>query len=115
MEYTVERWWNEAKFGLFIHWGLYSLLAGEYDNRKTENIAEWILHDLNIPLPVYRHLACEFDPTGFDAEAIVKLAKETGMKYIVFTSKHHASLNSSIGSLLNGEVSTQLYLEMFER
>ena len=89
MEYTVERWWNEAKFGLFIHWGLYSLLAGEYDNRKTENIAEWILHDLNIPLPVYRHLACEFDPTGFDAEAIVKLAKETGMKYIVFTSKHH--------------------------
>jgi alpha-L-fucosidase len=86
---TTESWWREGKFGLFIHWGLYSILAGEYEGRRTDNIAEWILHDLRIPLPEYRRLAKRFDPAGFDADAIVRLARDAGMKYVVFTTKHH--------------------------
>jgi len=85
----VEPWWSEGKFGLFIHWGLFSLLAGEYRGRRTENIAEWILHDLKIPLAEYRRLAAEFTAPAFDAESIVAMAKRAGMKYVVFTSKHH--------------------------
>ncbi|WP_320129900.1 alpha-L-fucosidase [uncultured Sphaerochaeta sp.] len=89
MEKNVGKWWSEGKFGLFIHWGLYSLLAGEYKNQKTENIAEWIMHDLHIPSKEYEKLATQFNPAHFDADYIVKLAKDAGMKYIVFTSKHH--------------------------
>ena len=89
MKNTVEPWWGDGKFGMFIHWGLYSLLAGGYEGLKTDNIAEWILHDLKIPLSSYRKLANDFRPTHFDADAIVRLAKKSGMKYIVFTSKHH--------------------------
>jgi alpha-L-fucosidase len=89
MEKKVEKWWNEGKFGLFIHWGLYSLLAGEYNGQKTDNIAEWIMHDLHIPPTEYEKLAKQFDPSFFDADSIVQMAKAAGMKYIVFTSKHH--------------------------
>ncbi|HCM25525.1 MAG: hypothetical protein A2Z99_01490 [Treponema sp. GWB1_62_6] len=89
MDDSIEQWWSGGKFGLFIHWGLYSLLAGEYKNQRTENIAEWILHDLRIPLPEYEQLAGQFNPTRFDADSIVKMAKDAGMKYLVFTSKHH--------------------------
>ena len=83
------QWWLDAKFGLFIHWGLYSLLAGEYKGRKTNNIAEWIMHDFQIPPQEYAQIAEQFDPQQFDAEAIVRLAKKAGMGYIVITSKHH--------------------------
>ena len=83
------QWWLNAKFGLFIHWGLYSLLAGEYKGRKTNNIAEWIMHDFQIPPQEYAKIAKQFDPQQFDAEAIVQLAKKAGMGYIVITSKHH--------------------------
>ncbi len=83
------QWWLDAKFGLFIHWGLYSLLAGEYKGRKTNNIAEWIMHDFQIPPEEYEKTAAQFDPQQFDAEAIVRLAKKAGMGYIVITSKHH--------------------------
>ncbi|MBQ7050794.1 MAG: alpha-L-fucosidase [Firmicutes bacterium] len=83
------QWWLDAKFGLFIHWGLYSLLAGEYKGRKTNNIAEWIMHDFQIPAQEYARIAEQFDPQQFDAEAIVRLAKKAGMGYIVITSKHH--------------------------
>jgi alpha-L-fucosidase len=89
MKDTKQQWFKEAKFGLFIHWGLYSILAGEYNGRKTEDIAEWIMNDLNIPVSEYEKLAAQFNPVKFDAEAIVKKAKDWGMKYIVFTSKHH--------------------------
>ncbi len=83
------QWWLDAKFGLFIHWGLYSLMAGEYKGRKTNNIAEWIMHDFQIPPEEYEKTAARFDPQQFDAEAIVQLAKKAGMGYIVITSKHH--------------------------
>lgn len=89
MQDTKQQWFKEAKFGLFIHWGLYSILAGEYKGKKTDRIAEWIMNDLDIPVEEYEKLAAQFNPTEFDADAIVKKAREWGMKYLVFTAKHH--------------------------
>ncbi len=89
MKNTGQQWFKEAKFGLFIHWGLYSVLAGEYKGVKTTRIAEWIMNDLDIPVEEYEKLAEVFCPTEFSAEKIVTLAKSVGMKYIVLTAKHH--------------------------
>ncbi len=89
MKDTKQQWFKDAKFGLFIHWGLYALLAGEYNGKKTDRIAEWIMNDLDVPVEEYEKLASQFNPVEFDAEMIVRKAKEWGMKYIVFTSKHH--------------------------
>lgn len=86
---TKQQWFQDAKYGLFIHWGLYSILAGEYKGKRTDRIAEWIMNDLNIPVEEYEQLARQFNPTAFDADALVKQAKQWGMKYIVFTAKHH--------------------------
>ena len=86
---TKDNWFTQAKFGLFIHWGLYSLLAGEYKGRKTDRIAEWIMNDLDIPVEEYETLAEKFFPESFDADWIVRKAKSWGMKYLVFTAKHH--------------------------
>lgn len=86
---TKQQWFKEAKFGLFIHWGLYAQLAGEWKGKKTPHIAEWIMHTFDIPVEEYEKLANEFNPVNFNAEILVKKAKEWGMKYIVFTSKHH--------------------------
>ncbi len=80
-------WWREARFGLFIHWGLYSIPAGEW-NGKT-NYAEWIRNNAQIPLKVYDKFVDQFNPVKFNAEQWVKMAKDAGMKYIVITSKHH--------------------------
>lgn len=82
-------WWKKDKLGMFMHFGLYSILAGKYEGTQTENIAEWIMHDLQIPVSVYEKLANTFNPTEFNADSIVKLAKDSGMHYITFTSKHH--------------------------
>lgn len=82
-------WWRDAKFGMFIHWGLYALLAGEYKGVQTDNIAEWIMHDLHIPVKEYEKLAESFNPANFNADRIVRMAKDAGMKYLVFTAKHH--------------------------
>ncbi|MEA4896754.1 MAG: alpha-L-fucosidase [Christensenellaceae bacterium] len=82
-------WWRDAKFGLFIHWGLYALLAGEYRGVRTDNIAEWIMHDLGISAQEYEKLASRFNPDSFDADRIARLARDTGMKYVVLTAKHH--------------------------
>jgi alpha-L-fucosidase len=83
------KWWNEARFGMFIHWGLYAVLAGEWNGQKTKNIGEWIMRDLKIPIPEYEQLAKQFNPVKFDAESWAELAKEAGMKYLVITAKHH--------------------------
>ena len=80
-------WWNEARFGLFIHWGLYSIPAGEWKG-KTD-YGEWIRHSARIPLEEYNGFLGQFNPVKFDAEEWVRTAKEAGMKYIVITSKHH--------------------------
>ena len=86
---TKMPWFKEGKFGLFIHWGLYSLLGGVYKGETTRGVAEWIMDTLQIPVSEYEKLAEEFNPVNFDADEIVRKAKEWGMKYIVFTSKHH--------------------------
>ena len=80
-------WWREARFGMFIHWGLYSIPAGEW-NGETHH-AEWILTTAQIPVAEYETLADQFNPVNFDADAWVDMAKDAGMKYIVITSKHH--------------------------
>ncbi len=90
MKDTKQKWFKEAAYGLFVHWGLYAVLAGEYQGKRTHNIAEWIMNDLDIPAAEYEKLAKEFDPKEFDADELVRRAKEDwGMKYLVFTSKHH--------------------------
>nr|WP_299071724.1 alpha-L-fucosidase [uncultured Allomuricauda sp.] len=84
-------WWRDAQFGMFIHWGPYSVAGGEY---KGETIAgwvgaEWIMNDGEIPIKEYEKFSKQFNPTNFDADAYAKLMKDTGMKYVVITSKHH--------------------------
>ncbi|MEI6074666.1 MAG: alpha-L-fucosidase [Verrucomicrobiota bacterium] len=82
-------WWREAKFGMFIHWGVYSVPAGYYHDKPVAGIGEWIMNKGKIPMAEYQQFAKEFNPVKFDAQAWVKAAKEAGMKYIVITSKHH--------------------------
>ncbi len=80
-------WWKEAKFGLFIHWGLYAVAAGEY--KGQHGYGEWLMYEARIPKPEYEKFAGQFNPVRFDAESWVLLAKNAGMKYIVITAKHH--------------------------
>jgi alpha-L-fucosidase len=80
-------WWREAKFGLFIHWGVYSVPAGDWEGKT--NHGEWIMENAHIPVSRYEQFAKEFNPVKFNAKAWVKAAKDAGMKYIVITSKHH--------------------------
>lgn len=78
-----------ARFGLFVHWGLYSVLGGRWRGERMEYIGEWIQSRYRIPNAEYGAMADKFNPTGFDAEAWVREAKDAGMEYLVFTSKHH--------------------------
>lgn len=82
-------WWREAKFGMFIHWGVYSVPAGFYHDQPVKGIGEWIMNHGKIPMAEYQEYAKQFDPEKFDAEKWVKIAKDAGQKYIVITSKHH--------------------------
>ena len=82
-------WWKEARFGMFIHWGLYAVPAGIWNGKDVPGIGEWIMLRGKIPTTDYQQLATKFNPVQFSADAWVKLAKDAGMKYIVITSKHH--------------------------
>ncbi|PQV48969.1 alpha-L-fucosidase [Jejuia pallidilutea] len=82
-------WWQEARFGMFIHWGIYTKLAGFYNGKAQPNSAEWIMNRAEIPIAEYEKLAEDFNPTQFNAKEFVGLAKEAGMKYMVITAKHH--------------------------
>jgi alpha-L-fucosidase len=83
------KWFREARFGMFIHWGVYSVPAGTYDGKQIGGIGEWIMHQGKIPTARYQAYAKEFNPVKYNAEEWVRLAKNAGMKYIVITSKHH--------------------------
>ncbi len=86
---TRMQWWREARFGMFIHWGLYAIPAGEYNGQKIKGIGEWIMDRADIPVEEYEKFAARFNPVKYDADEWVLLAKNAGMKYIVITSKHH--------------------------
>ncbi len=97
-DYTKERpaqiaermaWFNEARFGMFIHWGLYAVPAGEWQGKPVEGIGEWIMEKGKIPVSEYEKFAQQFNPVKFDAREWVRNAKNAGMKYIVITTKHH--------------------------
>jgi len=83
------KWWREARFGMFIHWGIYSVPAGVYQGRNIGGLGEWIMNSAQIPSAEYRQYAGQFNPTNFNADAFAKIAKDAGMKYIVITAKHH--------------------------
>ena len=86
---TNKEWFKQAKFGMMIHWGLYALPAGEWKGRRMPYIGEWAMQYFRIPRAEYRPLARAFNPLLFNAEEWVKLAQDAGMRYMVFTSKHH--------------------------
>ncbi len=80
-------WWREARFGLFIHWGLYAIPAGKWG--EDTGHGEWIRETAHIPIEEYDRFVARFDPVEFDAKEWVALARRAGMRYIVITSKHH--------------------------
>lgn len=83
-------WWREARFGMFVHWGVSSVLGGSWNGRDYKSYAEHIQRAAKIPVPVYRkEVAGAFNPIHFDADAWARLAKETGMGYFIITAKHH--------------------------
>jgi len=82
-------WWREARFGLFIHWGVYAVPAGTYHGERIAGIGEWIMRNAKIPVAEYKTYARDFNPIHYDPAAWVKMAKDAGMRYIVITSKHH--------------------------
>ena len=83
------KWWREARFGMFIHWGLYAIPAGEWKGQEIKGIGEWIMDRAKIPIPEYEALVPRFNPEKFDAKQWARIAKDAGVKYIVITSKHH--------------------------
>jgi alpha-L-fucosidase len=86
--------WKDHKFGMFIHFGLYSTLGGVWQGKEVTNgYSEQIMSHAPISREDYAALAKSFNPTAFDAEAIVRLAQDAGMKFIVITSKHHDGFN----------------------
>jgi alpha-L-fucosidase len=82
-------WWRNAKFGMFIHWGVYSVPAGTYEGKQIPGIGEWIMLNAKIPVSEYRDYAKQFTAANYDPDAWAALAREAGMRYMVITSKHH--------------------------
>ncbi len=83
------QWWNDAKFGMFIHWGVYAVPAGTWEPADLTGGGEWIMYGAKIPVADYRQLARDFNPVKFDPDEWASLAQQAGMKYVVITAKHH--------------------------
>lgn len=81
--------WRDARFGLFIHWGLYAIPAGVWQGKRVPYIGEWLMFREKIPVATYEKFAAKFHPKKFDAAAIVRLARDAGQRYLVITAKHH--------------------------
>lgn len=81
-------WFRQAKYGLFIHWGLYAIPAGMWQGKHVRISSEWIMAHARIPVKEYEELAKQFNPVGFDAEEWAQIAQDAGMKYLVITAKH---------------------------
>ena len=109
-------WFHEAKFGLFIHWGLYAIPAGEWKGRPVAGIGEWIMNRAQIPVREYEQLAARFNPVQFDADAWVRLAQDAGMQYLVITAKHHDgfALFASKGSPYNVVDATPFHRDVLQ-
>jgi alpha-L-fucosidase len=88
-EVEKSKWFQDAKFGLFVHWGLFSRHAGEWNGQRYYGISEWVMFRGKIPVAEYSKLAMDFNPSGFNADEWVKLINEAGIKYMVITAKHH--------------------------
>lgn len=82
-------WWHEAKFGMFIHWGVYSIPAGRWKGEPIVPTGEWFMFAAKMPIADYEKLTSTFNPVKFNADEWVRIAKDAGMKYIVITAKHH--------------------------
>ena len=82
-------WFQDAKFGIFMHWGLYSSLGNTYDGKNYYGSGEWIMNRAKIPAATYAALAQSFNPTAFDAKAFAQFAHDAGARYLVITAKHH--------------------------
>lgn len=83
------KWFRDARYGMFIHWGLYAIPAGRWKQESIPQVGEWIMKYARIPVNEYEKLASEFIPDQFDAREWVNIAKNAGMKYITITAKHH--------------------------
>jgi len=90
-------WWRAARFGLFIHWGLYAIPAGHWQGQAVPGIGEWIMHRARIPVAEYEPLAAQFNPVKFDAREWVSLAKAAGQKYFVITQAPRWLLHVAFG------------------
>ncbi len=82
-------WFRDAKFGIFMHWGLYSELGNEWKGKTYYGSGEWIMNRAKIPATEYAEVAREFNPTNFDARAWANFVRESGARYLVVTAKHH--------------------------
>jgi alpha-L-fucosidase len=89
VESSRTAWWEKARFGMFIHWGVYTIPSGVYNGKDYPGLGEWIMHDAKIPVATYKEYAKKFNPTEYNPEQWVQMAKAAGMKYIVITTKHH--------------------------
>lgn len=83
------QWFKEARFGMFIHWGVYAVPAGTWQGKQIGGIGEWILRNAEIPVSDYKAMAKDFSAANYQPQAWADLAHEAGMKYVVITSKHH--------------------------
>ena len=84
------KWWEDARFGMFVHWGPYCMYGGVYNgHNQRRGGAEWIMNRCKIPVREYRATAQRFNPVGFSADSLAAMAKRAGMKYLVITTKHH--------------------------
>ena len=83
------KWWREARFGMFIHWGVYAVPAGIHNGSQVKGVGEWIQCFAKIPISEYEKYAKQFNPIKYNAEQWAKMMKKAGMKYVVITSKHH--------------------------